>query len=122
MTAKLPIKKMITELLFLTLILPLHVTLFAIRLQFRYVMKMMVDVESILSDDEFYVDTPKECVEQQRKQEHLKGAVSKGKLLNGKKKKKRDDRASSKTIIKAYAEHKQCGLNEKGEKNWKSLR
>ena len=39
-----------------------------------------------------------------------------------KKKKKRDYRASSKTIIKAYAEHKQCGLNEKGEKNWKSLR
>ena len=42
----------------------------------------MVDVENKLNDDESFgdtVDTPKEGIEQHRKRECLKGAISKGK-------------------------------------------
>ena len=49
---------------------------------------MMTDAGSILLDNEFFadtVDTPKESVEQYRKQECLKSALSKGKILGGKK-------------------------------------
>lgn len=70
-------------------------------------------VEKILNDVEFFADiadTPKEDVEQHRKQECLKQAISKAKvyLLSGKKKKKklnhkRLDKASNKTINKTYA-------------------
>ena len=48
----------------------------------------MVDVESILNDDEVFadtVDTPKESIDQHEKRQCLKGALSKGKLLGGKK-------------------------------------
>lgn len=66
-----PIKKMITEV-----ILTLNVILFVIWLQLRHVIKIMADIENILNDcNEFFgdlIDTPKECVEQHRKQECLK--------------------------------------------------
>lgn len=42
----------------------------------------MVDVENILNDDESFgdtVDTSKEGIEQHRRRECLKGAISKGK-------------------------------------------
>ena len=122
--AKLPIKKMITEVL---LLLPLYVIWFAIRWRFRHVIKIMTDAENILNDDEFFadtVDTPKEGAEQHRKRECLKRAICKGKVLGGKKQwaHERVDKASDEIINKKYGEYKQRELNEKGEKNWKSLR
>ena len=69
-------------------------------------------VEKTLNDVEFFADiadTPKEDVEQHRKQECLKQAISKAMyLLDGKKKKKklnhkRLDKASNKTINETYA-------------------
>ena len=79
---------MVTEVL---LQLPLYVILFVMWWRFRHVIKIMIEVKSILNDDEFFgdtVDTPKEGVEQHRKRECLKGAISKGKayLLRGKQK------------------------------------
>ena len=56
--------------------------LFVIWWRFQHVIKVMVDVENILNDDESFgdtVDTPKEGIEQHRKRECLKGAISKGK-------------------------------------------
>ena len=50
---------------------------------------MMAVEENILNNDEIFVDTvdkPKEGVEQQRKQECLRGATSNGKVLGGKRK------------------------------------
>ena len=49
---------------------------------------MMVDVESISNDDDFFgdtVDTPKKGTQQHSKRECLKSLISKGKLLGGKK-------------------------------------
>ena len=43
----------------------------------------MADVEDILSDDDFFgniVDTPKEGIEQHKKQECLKSVIDKGKV------------------------------------------
>ena len=83
---------------------------------------MMTDVENILNDVEFFadaVDTPKEGVEQHRKRECLKRAISKGKVLGGKKQWTHE--ASDETINKTYAEYKQRKLNEKGEKTGKAL-
>ena len=71
------------------------------------------------------IDTPKEDVEQHRKQECLKGAISKGKvyLLEGNKQwaQERIDKSSDKTINLAYTEYKQPELNEGGEKTGKAL-
>ena len=53
-----------------------------------YVIKMMADVENILSKNEFFedtVDTPKEGVEHHRKRECLKDAINEGKVLGSKK-------------------------------------
>lgn len=54
-----------------------------------HVTKMMTVEENILNNDAIFVDTvdkPKEGVEQQRKQECLRGATSNGKVLGGKRK------------------------------------
>ena len=114
---------MITEVL---LILPLHVILFAIWWQFQHLIKMVADVDSILNDDEFFADTidrPKEGVEQHKKRGCLKEAISKGKVLGGKKQwtHERVDKANNETINKMYAEYKQRELNEKDEKTRKAL-
>ena len=48
----------------------------------------MADAENILNEDDFVgdnVDTPEKSVEQHRKRENCKGAISKGKVLGGKK-------------------------------------
>ena len=68
---------------------------------------MMADVENTLNDEEFFgdtVDTPKEGVEQHRKGECLKGAISKGKVLGGIKQwtHEKVDKASDETINKTY--------------------
>ena len=86
----------------------------------------MSDVENILNDEEFFgdtVNTPKEGVEQHKKRECLKSAISKGKVLDGKKQwtRERVDKASDRTINKTYAEYKQRELNKKGEKTRKAL-
>lgn len=50
---------------------------------------MMAVEENILNNDAIFVDTvdkPKEGVEQQRKQECLRGETSNGKVLGGKRK------------------------------------
>ena len=80
----------------------------------------MADVENILNDDDFFgdtVDTPKEGVEQHRKQECLKIAIGNCKvfLLGRKWKHEKLDKASNETINKTYAEYKQRELNKKGE-------
>ena len=48
----------------------------------------------------------------------FKGAISKGKILGGKKQwtHEKVEKASDETINKAYAEYKQRELNKKGEK------
>ena len=55
MIAKLPIKKVITEVLLLALILPSYIILFFVR-RFWHVIKIIADVESILNEDEFLED------------------------------------------------------------------
>ena len=75
---------MITEVL---LILPLCLILFLIWLQIKHLIKAMTDVENLLNDDDFFgdtVDTQKECIEQHRKRERLKGAINEGKVLGSK--------------------------------------
>ena len=111
---------MIIEVL---LVLPLCVILFVIWLRFRHVIKIMADVANILNDEEFFedtVDTPKENIEQHRKRQCLKSAISKGKayLLGGKQKwtQGKVDKASNETINKTYADYKPGELNEKGQK------
>ena len=114
---------MITEVL---LILPLYLILFFIWWRFGHVIKAMADVENTLNDDEFFgdiVDTPKEGIEQHKKGECLRSAISKGKALGRKKQwtHKKIDKTSNKTINKTYAEYKQRELNKKGEKTGKDL-
>ena len=61
--------KMITEVL----ALPLYLTLFFIWYWFRYLIKIIADVEDILNDEFFgdVVDTPKEGTEQHKKKKEL---------------------------------------------------
>ena len=71
----------------------------------------MADIENILNDDEFFgdaVNTPKEGIQQHRKQECLKSVISKGKayLLGSKWTQEEADKASDETINKTYAEYK----------------
>ena len=78
---------------------------------------MMAVEENILNNDEIFVDTldkPKEGVEQQRKQECLRGATSNGKVLGGKRKQAQE--RVDKTINKIYEKDKQRELNEKRTK------
>ena len=87
----------------------------------------MADVGDILNDNEFFSDvvgTPKEGIEQHRKQECLKSVIGKGKahLLRHKWTHKRVDNASDEIVNKTYAEYRQRELNEKGEKTEKALR
>ena len=98
---------MITEVLLLALALPLYVILFIKWLQFQHVIKMMPDVENIVNFNEFFadaVDRLKEGVEQHRKRECLKNAISKNKayLLLGKKQRTHEsvDKAINETIKK----------------------
>ena len=61
--------------------LPLYVILFVIWPQ---VIKMMSDSENVSIDDEFFANTldkPRKVIKQNKKQECLKGVISKGKLL-----------------------------------------
>ena len=76
----------------------------------------MLDVENMLDDDEFFadtVDTLQEGTEEQTKRGCLKDAIGKREekciLLDGKKQWKHEkvDKASNKTINKAYAEYEQ---------------
>ena len=83
----------------------------------------MADVENILNDTDFLgdvVDTPKEGIEQHKKQEELKSIIDKGKLGH-KWTLGMVDKTSDEVINKTYAEYKQCELNEKGEKTGKAL-
>lgn len=73
--------------------------------------------ENILNNDEIFVDTvdkPKEGVEQQRKQECLRGETSNGKVLGGKRKQTQE--RVDKTINKIYEKDKQHELKEKRTK------
>ena len=88
----------------------------------------MADVESILTDDEFFgdtVDTPKEGTEQHKKRKYLKSAIGNGKpyLLGGKKRwtHEKIDKSNDKTINKTHVEYKQHELNEKSEKTRRAL-
>ena len=59
------------DVLSLVLLSLMYVILFVIWWRFRHVIKMMVDVENILNNKVFFghtVDTPKEGVEQHKKQ------------------------------------------------------
>ena len=116
------IKKMINEVL---LVLPLYLILFFIR-RFRHLIKIMGDVQNILKDDKFFgdiVDTLKKGIEQYKKRECLKSAVSKNKALGAKKQwmHERIDKASDEVTNKTYAEYRQRELNEKCEKTGKAL-
>ena len=51
--AKLPIKKMITEVL---LILPLYLIWFFIWWRFRHLIKIMADAQNTLNNDDFFGD------------------------------------------------------------------
>ena len=97
--------------------------LFFISWRFRYLVKIMPDIENILNDDDFFgdiFDTPREEIEQHRKRECLKGVIDRGKahLLGRKWTHERVDKASDEAINKTYAEYKQRELNKKA---WKGL-
>ena len=105
----------------------------------------MADVGNILNGDDFFgdivdtpkegieqhnsdffgdiVDTPKEGIEQHKKRECLKSIIDRGRahLLGSKWTQEKVDKASDEIINKTYTEHKQCELNEKGEKNCKDV-
>ena len=94
---------MITEVL---LVLPLYLILFFIWRRFRHLIKIMADASDILNDYDFFgdiVDTPKEGIEQHKKQEEL--VIGKGKLRH-KWAHGMVDKASDKTINKTHAEYK----------------
>ena len=89
--------------------------------RFRRLIKIMGDIENILTNDEFFgdtVDTPKEGIEQHKKRECLKSVIDKGKahLLGHKWTHERVNKSSDETINKTYAEYRQRELNEKGKK------
>ena len=75
---------MIIEVL---LLLPLYLILFFIWWQFQPLIKAMSGVGDVLNNDEFFgdiVDTPKEGIEQHKKQKCLKSIIDKGMLdING---------------------------------------
>ena len=109
---------MTTEVL---LVLTLYLILFFIWGRFRHLIKIMADVGDILNDNEFFgdvADTPKEGIDQHKKQEELKSAIDKGKahLLGHKWTDERMNKASDEIINKTYADYKQRELNKKGEK------
>ena len=113
---------MITEVLFLLLILSLCFILFLILLQFWHILKTREGVESALNNHEFSadtIDTPKECIEHYKETRMFKGCIKEGKVYfqGGKKQRTLDrvDKASNRTINKIYAEYKQHKLKENGE-------
>ena len=65
---------LIREVLLLVLRLISYIILFVIWWQFQYLKNMMVDVENILNEDEFFADAIDAPQEQRRKRECLKGA------------------------------------------------
>ena len=68
------LKKMIAEVL---LIIRLYLILFFIWWQFQHVIKAVAHIEKVFNDGEFFgdiADTPKEGIDQHRKQECLKNA------------------------------------------------
>ena len=79
----------------------------------------MADASNTLNDDDFFgdiVDTPKEGIEQNRKQECLKGVINKRKayLLVSRWTQEKVDEASNETKQnKAYALYRQREVNEK---------
>ena len=86
----------------------------------------MASVVNILNSDDFFgdiVDTPKEGIEQHKKQECLKSVKDKGKVhfLRHQWTHERVDKASDETINKMYTKYKQHELNEKGENTGKAL-
>ena len=85
--------------------------------------KSKTDIGDILNDNDFFVDvvdTPKEGIEQHKKQECLKSVIDKGKLghkwTHG-----RVGKASDETINKTYSEYEAKELSKKGEKTGKAL-
>ena len=72
----------------------------------------MASVENILNDDEFFgdlVDTPKEGIDQYKKQEFLKSVIDRGKvylLWSSKWTYEKVDKASNETINKIYVKYK----------------
>ena len=82
------------------------------------VINIMSDVENIFNGDAFFadtVDTPKEGVEELKKQERLKGAISKGKVHLLVSKNKWTHESVGKAINKTHGEYKQRKVNEKDE-------
>ena len=79
----------------------------------------MTDVGDTFGNDFLgdVVDTPKEGIEQHKKQECLKSVIDKGKKLGYKWTHERVDKASD----EKYAEYKQCEITEKGVKTGKAL-
>ena len=72
----------------------------------------MADVENILNYDDIFggaVDTPKEGIEQHKKQEELKDAIDKGRLYKWTH--RRVDKARDEIINKTYPKYKQRELN-----------
>lgn len=113
---------MITEVLFLLLILSLCFILFLILLQFWHILKTREGVESALNNHEFSadtIDTPKECIEHCKETRMFKDCIKEGKVYfqGGKKQRTLDriDKASNRTINKIYAEYKKRKLKENGE-------
>ena len=82
----------------------------------------MTDVPDISDNDLFgdAVDTPKEGIEQHKKQEYLNSVKDRGKLGH-KWTHRKVHKASDETINKIYLEYRQLELNEKGEKTGKAL-
>ena len=78
---------MTREVLFPALILPLYVILFDIWCKSQYVINVIINgarCRKYIKDEELFpdtVDTPKKGLEQHRKQEVVKGALSKRKIL-----------------------------------------
>ena len=74
---------MITEVLFLLLILSLCFILFLILWQFWHILKTMEGVESVLNNHEFSADTidpPKECIEHYKETRMFKGCIKEEKV------------------------------------------
>ena len=66
------------------LILPLYPILFFICWQFRHLIKIVADVGDIFNANEFFgdvFDTPKEGIEQHKKQEYLKSVIDKARRI-----------------------------------------
>ena len=109
----------------LMLVLPIYAIIFLIYLRLRPLIKAMDEANDFFTGTNDFEDTPKEGVEQRKKREALKDAISQGKayLLGGKKPWtfERIDAMNDEAVNKIYCEFKQRDIQQKAQATGKAV-